>query len=673
MRTRSSAKSARSVSVDVSLDEQKKLAAQELGEVLSLEDDTFAHSLYHHLAPDGAIDNFLRKTRSYSLAKRRWNLPRSYTKLLNNDTHTPFLNILASILKHFWNEPNMRGKRVVVDTHATSLSHTEAKSTRHSSSPSFVIKAEGPSFQLPECNPGETPTPIGFSNVASCIDLQIHEADSPVPEQLSRLVIYARQIFIQQPNRRFARLLVLSEDHFRLFHFDRSGVQYTPSIDFHQNPHTFVRLILGLSSPDESDIGLDTSVQWTVEKGRKVGGTLTSRGADGTELIYPLSSTVPFFFRGSIRGRSTTCWGVRDPITGEDLVVKDAWKSEGTVSEHLYLQDAVGTPGVVQMVSCEPGRGETKHLRGFNHAIPAGFQNRIETRVVMKAYGKPLDNFTSAMQLLCALRDAIAGHMDLYLKNQMLHQDISLYNILLGVAGADPGYRGILIDFDMAIRCGSEASRKPDNWKIGTRHFQSAAVLSSSDFVDPLPRDHLDDLESFFYVLAHIFWVYDPEGKFHSIPERVEGWDHPNPILVATRKQAFLSWTTPPVTMEKRWPIPCLNLLLAFQAFLRPLVAKKFRLNEEPADARRDEAEVFVTDVAEHYSHVLQLFDEAIEMMDKPRETWKLSCDLDPDELWAQYLALFPFPHIQPQHDNPLKRNSEDYPDDQPPSQRLHV
>ncbi|RXW17455.1 hypothetical protein EST38_g8396 [Candolleomyces aberdarensis] len=435
--------------MDSSLDEQKRLVLPELGEVISLDDDAFPRSLYHQITPESAINDFLRKSRSYSLAKRRWKLPRNFTKLLNNDFHSPFLKILSSILNHFWNESIVRGTRLVIDSHATSLPHCEAGSTTHSSRPSIVIKAEGPSFQLPDSESGQTPAAIGFSNVTSCINLQIQQAETPVSEQLMQMAIYARQIFIQQPNRRFVRLLILFEEHFRLFHFDRSGAQYTPAINFHDEPHTFVRLILGLSSPDESDIGLDSSIQWMIEKGRKVGGTLRTRRADGAELVYSLSNVAPFFFRGDMRGRATICWS-----------------SEDVVSEHLYLQDAVGVPGVVQMVSCEPDRDETRNLRGFGDVLPPGFHNRVETRIVIKAYGKPVQNFTSAVQLLCALRDAIAGHMELYSEKGTLHRDISVYNILLGKTGAEPGYRGVLIDFDMAIHYGLETSNKPENWQI---------------------------------------------------------------------------------------------------------------------------------------------------------------------------------------------------------------
>ena len=41
--------------------------------------------------------------------------------------------------------------------------------------------------------------------------------------------------------------------------------------------------------------------------------------------------------------------------------------------------------------------------------------------------------------------------MELF-KKGILHRDVSPYNVLLGKPGAGPGYRGILIDFDIAIR-----------------------------------------------------------------------------------------------------------------------------------------------------------------------------------------------------------------------------
>jgi hypothetical protein len=70
---------------------------------------------------------------------------------------------------------------------------------------------------------------------------------------------------------------------------------------------------------------------------------------------------------------------------------------------------ALGIPGVVQMVSCEPNRGQTKDLRSFEAELPANFQNRVESRVIIKLYGQPISKFSSARELLCSLRDAIEG------------------------------------------------------------------------------------------------------------------------------------------------------------------------------------------------------------------------------------------------------------------------
>ncbi|RXW13914.1 hypothetical protein EST38_g11942 [Candolleomyces aberdarensis] len=669
MRTRSSDKKAQSASFDRSLDEQKQFVLPEVGEIVSLEDDAFSRSLYHHVAPESAIDDFLKKSRSYSLAQRRWKLPRSCTKLLNNDFYTPFLTVFSSILKHFWNEATVRGTRRVIDSHATNLPHCELDScsTTHSSRPSFVIRAEGPSFQLPVSKTGEKPPAIGFSNATACIDIQIQHDQMPVSEQLMRVAIYARQIFIQQPNRRFVRLLVLSEEHFRLYHFDRSGVQYTPYTSFHDNPHTFVRLILGLSSPYESDIGLDSTIQWTIENGRKVDGTLTTRRSDGTEITYPLLKVMPFFFRGNIRGRATICWSVRDPVTGEDLVVKDSWKSEDRVSEHVYLQDAVGSPGVVQMISCEPDRDETRNLRGFSGAPPREFHNRVETRLVMKAYGKSVTRFTSAMQVLCALRDAIAGHMEMYNKGT-LHRDVSIHNVLFGKAGAEPGLRGILIDFDVATRRGVETIR-PEDWLIGTRLYQSIAVLSSSEYRDPLPRDHLDDLESFLYVLVHIMFAYDSQGVLQSFPSTLHAWHDESLGTAARLKQGFLSWKTPPIAVEEHWPIPCINLLLAYQAFLLPFVHMKADLNLRTRDARKDRVRLLAAEVVQHYTRVLQLFDEAIDQLNTPGSKWKLCYDSDSSSCVSVSSNDSETPSAA-RRDNPLKRVSEEYPVDQPPAKR---
>jgi hypothetical protein len=128
--------------------------------------------------------------------------------------------------------------------------------------------------------------------------------------------------------------------------------------------------------------------------------------------------------RSSILGRGTTCWAAKNE-RGERFVVKDYWVAEGqTSSECKLLEDVKGLKGVCQMVSYEDNRGQTVDFRGDVSTFEGSvFRNRTSVRIVMKAYGRSLENFTSMEQVLGALRDAIAGEPP--------HQAISNYWILI--------------------------------------------------------------------------------------------------------------------------------------------------------------------------------------------------------------------------------------------------
>ncbi|KAG2012239.1 other/FunK1 protein kinase [Coprinopsis cinerea AmutBmut pab1-1] len=76
----------------------------------------------------------------------------------------------------------------------------------------------------------------------------------------------ARYIFYAQAHRRFFRVLLLSQGgHMRLFHFDRSGCINSATIDINENPVTFARTILSLSSHDAAAAGFDPDIFWKWE------------------------------------------------------------------------------------------------------------------------------------------------------------------------------------------------------------------------------------------------------------------------------------------------------------------------------------------------------------------------------------------------------------------------
>ncbi|RXW21067.1 hypothetical protein EST38_g4778 [Candolleomyces aberdarensis] len=488
--------------LDPQVEEAKKVLEKELGKCIELpESNTFASSLYHHLAPDEEIEHFLAGTDVYNSAEHRWALPKSHEGLKEERMYKPLVKLLNAIFQWFWHETNLRK---AVDTHSTQLPHKEFADTNNYSRPDITIKAKGPSFQLPQDKT------IGYSNMATCFEVKVTNQGWSVVKELLQLAGYARQIFIQQPNRRFVRALIITEENFRLFHFDRSGVQYTQTINIHEEAHTFVRLVLGLSSLVESDLGLDTSIKWEIQDGRKIGGTLTTRNGNNAEVEYRLAEVDPVSSSYKIRDRGVICWRVIDPKSGDIMLVKEIWRAEDRLSEDFYLEMAKGVPGVVQMISFEYNRGDTKQFRGFDGPPPSDFRNRVAVRIVLDTEGKSIEHFKSPKELLCALRDAIDGHRELSLKNA-LHGRITLANVVLGKPDAPPGYRGLLMGLDMAVLNKMDASNLSAEPMAITEIYQSIAEIRRVHGIhqNPLAHSYLDDLESFVYVLTRIMYGYD--------------------------------------------------------------------------------------------------------------------------------------------------------------------
>ena len=222
-------------------------------------------------------------------------------------------------------------------------------------------------------------------------------------------------MFLQQPNRHFSRSLVVTEKQFRLVHYDRSGVYITQFFDIHQEKDIFIRFVLGLSSLDETELGLDASVQWTIDaaSGRKVAGTVKVEEYDeatktARSVCYDLSMGVHPLVRPGIRGRGTTAWHATHPTTGEGLIIKDSWQTSSRSAECEYLKSAKGIPGVVQLVGYQNLCTETIKYRPLDFK-ERGFENRIKRRIVMKKYGTCISQFTSRLALVRAFRDAIIG------------------------------------------------------------------------------------------------------------------------------------------------------------------------------------------------------------------------------------------------------------------------
>ena len=94
--------------------------------------------------------------------------------------------------------------------------------------------------------------------------------------------------------------------------------------------------------------------------------------------------------------------------------MKEAWRSRDRTPEWEFLKEAKGLAGVGQLVAYEETDFTTAKHRGidvssFVDAPNPTFHDRIFSRTTLQAYGDPIDNFETRLQLLYAFRDAIAG------------------------------------------------------------------------------------------------------------------------------------------------------------------------------------------------------------------------------------------------------------------------
>jgi hypothetical protein len=177
-------------SLDPELEEHHQILKSELGTQIEVA-KAFASSLYHDLASDDAIKNFLAKTRLYNRKTHRWALPQSHANLLEEEMYDPLVKLINVILKAFGRKNSKSVSRTAVKTAWTSFHHKEPIASTHKSRPDISVKVVGPSFQLPESRRGKKKT-IGYANIATFFEVKIENRTRGFLKELLQIAVYVR-------------------------------------------------------------------------------------------------------------------------------------------------------------------------------------------------------------------------------------------------------------------------------------------------------------------------------------------------------------------------------------------------------------------------------------------------------------------------------------------------
>ncbi|KAL2886283.1 Protein kinase domain protein [Ceratocystis lukuohia] len=122
------------------------------------------------------------------------------------------------------------------------------------------------------------------------------------------------------------------------------------------------------------------------------------------------------------------------------------------------------------------------------------WENRVYTCIIVSPAGRVISEFTTIKELLESERDAIKAHRSLYVSGKILHRNISLSKIIIANPETANGFKGMLVDLDLAEVRESVPSGAQN--RAGTLGCMAVEVLCKTD------HTYSHDLESFFYVLT---------------------------------------------------------------------------------------------------------------------------------------------------------------------------
>ncbi|TWU70822.1 hypothetical protein ED733_000231 [Metarhizium rileyi] len=288
-----------------------------------------------------------------------------------------------------------------------------------------------------------------------------------------------RNVFASQPTRFFVHAFTLTGTEIETWIFDRSGPYSGAIFDIHEKPEKFIRVLCAYLMMSDKELGLDT---FTEAKSNKLFITIPVNTHGKKQRQLELDPN-PIAYQRAIVCRGTSCFLAKATSAAEfDSVVKYSWTSSMRLPEADLLTKA--------------------NERGVKGLAKTPYDNRILRVLAISPPGRPISQFESVAELLEGLRDALKVHQSLYMDGKILHRDISENNIIITDPKIADGFKGMLIDLDLAKEEGKGPSGA--RHRTGTMEFMAIEVLLG------ISHTYRHDIEAFFYVLiwlcAHRGW-----------------------------------------------------------------------------------------------------------------------------------------------------------------------
>ncbi|KAJ1719096.1 hypothetical protein LPJ53_006073, partial [Coemansia erecta] len=403
------------------------------------------------------------------------------------------------------------------------------------------------------------PKPLNplYETLFTVVEAKKTNSKAEVESASTQLLVYMREAYVTQWNRRFIWGLTLCGDAVRVYSIGNDHMLASRNMKLTEvdGRAKLIQLLVNWSFCETHRLGYDPTMTWLPKLSCwQIEVPALSETGDEHELVDPKM----FYTRSTIAaaehlfGRHTRSFLATDTeptcvadtaIENCKYVIKDSWvESTRNVSEdvrdearHLRkiherlskYDDVKGSYPIivaggrvpfdrsngngaaedttasvlgdvfakVTAPSDDSSTGDSSSQRENSFLVPFRAHKRIATTPV----GRPLRHLDCPLKLIKVMSDVMRVHGRIRWDTEILHRDISTNNVLFYETDDGKDVRGLLIDFDHAVDL-SASNYAPHLDRSGTLPFMSVNNLEAN--VELITG--LDDWESAFYMMGWI-------------------------------------------------------------------------------------------------------------------------------------------------------------------------